>query len=84
MTTTVDRINVLDSTTNQLPAKAMDCLAFDVDIVVTLQISVMPADMVMDCGLIMMVVVMIVIVIDDESDTFICNIALRMPLSHYQ
>jgi len=64
---TVDRINVLDST-NQLPAKAMDCLAFDVDIVVILQISVMQADMVMDHGL--MVVIMIVIVIDDEIVTY--------------
>jgi len=81
---TVDRISVLDSTTNQLlPAKAMDCLAFDVDVVVILQISVMQADMVMDHGL--MVVIMIVIVIDDVIDTFNdCNIALRTPLSHYQ
>jgi len=66
-TPTVDQINVLDST-NQLPAKAMDCLAFDVDVVVILQISVMQADMVMDHGL--MVVIMIVIVIDDEIVTY--------------
>ncbi len=58
---------MLDST-NQLPAKAMDCLAFDVDVVVILQISVMQADMVMDHGL--MVVIMIVIVIDDEIVTY--------------
>jgi len=46
----------------------MDCLAFDVDVVVILQISVMQADMVMDHGL--MVVIMIVIVIDDEIVTY--------------